>query len=68
MTTARFNDHNPYAIKFMGAAGKISYILTGQPKSLDWRRRNAKPHPMKQAPLHACTMACDSLNQIIDIC
>jgi mRNA interferase MazF len=67
MTTASFNDSNPFAIKFTGAKGIGSYILGHQPKSFDWRARGAKPHPWKQVPEEALAAACETLNQIIDI-
>lgn len=68
MTTAEFNETNPFAIKFGGGKGVVSYILTHQPKSFDWRMRGAKAHPMKQAPESVFNAACESLNQIISIC
>ena len=68
MTTADFNETNPFAIKFTGAKGVVSYILTHQPKSFDWRLRGAKAHPMKQVPENEFSLACESLNQIIAIC
>src|SRR5438105_9647191 len=48
MTTARYNETNPFAIRFVGPKGAVSYILGHQPKSFDWRARAAKPHPWKQ--------------------
>lgn len=67
MTTAAYNETNPFAIKFAGAKGVTSYILTHQPKSFDWKMRGAKAHPMKQVPEEIFTLACESLNQIIAI-
>jgi mRNA interferase MazF len=67
MTTAAYNDTNPFAVKFKGAKGVISYILSHQPKSFDWRARNAKPHPLKKVPEDSYARACDTLNQIIEI-
>ncbi|MBV8665381.1 MAG: type II toxin-antitoxin system PemK/MazF family toxin [Burkholderiaceae bacterium] len=68
MTTAAFNESNPFAVKFSGAKGVVSYILTHQPKSFDWRMRGAKAHPMKQIPEPLFAQACESLNQIIALC
>ncbi len=68
MTTASFNDTNPFAIKFIGAKGKISYVLGHQPKSFDWKQRDAKPHTWKKAPDDVFALACETLNQIIEIC
>ena len=68
MTTAAFNESNPFAIRFSGAKGVVSYILTHQPKSFDWKLRGAKAHPMKQVPEKEFSLTCESLNQIIAIC
>ncbi len=59
---------NPFAVRITWAGGNVSYVLAAQPKSFDWRRRGAKPHPMKQAPHAAFKLACSALNQIITIC
>ena len=68
MTTSASNDDNPFAVKILGPRAAVSYILGHQPKSFDWRRRGAKPHPWKQAPLEVFAAACEQLNQIIAIC
>ena len=68
MTTAESNETNPFAVKFLGAKGKVSYVLAHQPKSFDWRLRNAKPHLWKQAPEDVLVLAGEILNQIIAIC
>jgi len=65
MTTAGYNQTNPFAIEFKGPKGKVSYILTHQPKSFDWRQRNAKSHPWKKAPSEILASSCELLNQII---
>jgi mRNA interferase MazF len=67
MTTAASNT-NPFAIKFSGTKGVVSYILTHQPQSFDWKMRAAKAHPLKQVPENVFSLACESLNQIIAIC
>ena len=67
MTTANYNDTNPFAVKVRGTKGVTSYILGHQPTSFDWRARSAKPHPWKHVPEGAYTLACETLNQIIDI-
>jgi mRNA interferase MazF len=53
MTTAEYNADNPFAIaigqaKGQKKEGKISYVLCHQPKSFDWRARNARPHVLKK--------------------
>jgi mRNA interferase MazF len=45
MTHAEFHADNPFAIAAPGARGEIGYVLVHQPKSFDWRQRNARPHP-----------------------
>jgi mRNA interferase MazF len=67
MTTATYNESNPFAVKLTGLRGVVSFILTHQPKSFDWRARNAKPHPLKKVPEDSFARACESLNQIIEI-
>lgn len=67
MTTAEYNATNPFAVEFQGLKGKTSFILTHQPKSFDWRLRNAKPHPWKTVPSDVLTNACELLNQIISL-
>lgn len=65
MTTAEYNSTNPFAVEFQGPRGIVSYILSHQPKSFDWRQRSAKIHPWKQAPKEVFATACELLNQII---
>lgn len=67
MTTASYNETNPFAVKFTGSNGVASYILGHQPKSFDWRARNAKPHPLSKVPDEPFVRACETLNQIVDL-
>ncbi len=67
MTTAAFNETNPFAVKVAGRRGAISYILGHQPKSFDWRARHARPHPWRQVPPESFEVACETLDQIIAI-
>jgi mRNA interferase MazF len=67
MTTEASNETNPFAVRFIGPKKKTSYILGHQPKSFDWRARQAKPHPWKQIPEEVFTLACETLNQIVAI-
>ena len=67
MTTASYNDTNPFAVRLASPRGVSSYILGHQPKSFDWRARKAKPHPLKKVPEGSFALACETLNQIIDI-
>jgi mRNA interferase MazF len=67
MTTAQFNETNPFALRVDHPGKKPSYILVHQPKSFDWRARGAKPHPLKQVPDDIFTLACKALNQIVNL-
>jgi mRNA interferase MazF len=67
MTAASYNETNPFAVKFAGSKGVASYILCHQPKSFDWRVRNAKPHSLRRVPEESFVLACETLNQIIEI-
>ncbi len=65
MTSAEYNDTNPFAVKFQGQRKEASYVLAHQPKSFDWRQRNAKIHPWKRVSKEVFTAVCERLNQII---
>lgn len=67
MTTAEYNSSNPFAIQFKSTKGPVSYVLTHQPKSFDWRKRGAKLHPLKRVHDDVLMDACDLLNQIITL-
>jgi mRNA interferase MazF len=67
MTTASYNETNPFAVKFTGPKGLAGFILSHQPQSFDWRARKAKPHTFRKVPEDSYARACESLNQIIAI-
>ena len=67
MTTAEYNDTNPFAVRFQGKRGTASYVLAHQPKSFDWRQRGAKLHPWKQVPADVLAEACELLDQIVTL-
>ncbi len=71
MTTAAYNADNPFAVAVGKASarktGKTSYVLCHQPKSFDWRIRNAKPHPMGTLHDAFFIRVCELLNQIIQL-
>lgn len=67
MTHAAFNEDNPFAVKLIGPKREVAYILTHQPKSVDWRARGARPHPWKHVPDGAFADACEGLNSIIRV-
>jgi mRNA interferase MazF len=71
MTTAEYNADNPFAVavgKAGGAkAGKTSYVLCHQPKSFDWRIREAEPHPLKRLADAPFAEVLGLLNQIVQL-
>lgn len=71
MTTAAYNSDNPFAVAVGVASGRkagdIRYVLWHQPKSFDWRLRQAKAHPLKTLPDDAFVEVCERLNQIVQI-
>jgi mRNA interferase MazF len=44
ITLAECNADNPFAIAARSDKGEVGYVLTHQPKSFDWKLRNARPH------------------------
>lgn len=71
MTTAEYNADNPFALA-VGAtkgakAGKTSYVLCHQPKSFDWRIREASPHRLIRLPDSQFLEVCAVLNQIMQL-
>lgn len=71
MTTAEYNADNPFALAVDVTkgekAGKASYVLCHQPKSFDWRVRDASPHPLKRLPDSRFAEVCAVLNQIVQL-
>ena len=67
MSTAAYNATNPFAIDNSRSAREPSYIITNQPKSLDWRESGATPHPWKRVSEAILAEACLSLNDILEL-
>ena len=75
MTTAEYNVNNPFAVvvgkasnnKSNNKSDKTSYVLCHQPKSFDWRVRNAKPHALGQLHEVYFMQVRELLNQIIQL-
>jgi len=67
----KYSPDNPFAIPAglaKGAkAGKTSYVLCHQPKSFNWRIREAAPHPLKRLPDAKFVELCAVLNQIVQL-
>jgi len=45
MPHSKMHADNPFAIAAPGPKGEVGYVIVNQPKSFDWRARNARPHP-----------------------
>jgi len=71
MTTAEYNADNPFAIAVGTVVGrkadKISYVLCHQPKSFDWRARDATAHSLGSLNDALFIQVCERLNQIIQL-
>ena len=67
MTTASYNETNPFAVKVTGPKGVAGFILSHQPKAFDWRARKARPHALRKVPEDSYVRACESLNQIVSL-
>jgi mRNA interferase MazF len=71
MTTAEYNVDNPFAVPIgsvrLRQGDKRGYVLCHQPKSLDWRCRDAKPHPMGHLEKKLFTNVTFVLNQIVKL-
>jgi mRNA interferase MazF len=69
MTTAPYNADNPFAVVAGTTGGarssKTSYVLCHQPKSFDWRVREAAPHPLGRLPDAPFEAVRVVLNQIL---
>lgn len=58
------NKDNPFAITIPSKQGD-KYVICSQPKSLDWKERNARPHPWKTVSSDVVDQAKDLLNLCI---
>ena len=67
MTTADYNADNQFAVPVGESKGKATYVLCHQPKSFDWRVRNASPHPLGKIETRYFTEVRQVLEQIIQL-
>lgn len=71
MTTAAYNRDNPFAVDVGSVVkkgvDKTSYVLCHQPKSFDWRQREAKPYSGPQVSDLVFSRVLKQLNQIIQL-
>lgn len=68
MTHAESHADNPFAIPAPGAKGEPGYLLTHQPKSFDWRERDARPHPWGIGHTKLLTAALKRFDAVFGIC
>lgn len=68
MTHAERHADNPFAIAAPGAKGEPGYLLTHQPKSFDWRERNARPHPWGTGHTKLLNVALKRFDAVFGIC
>ena len=68
MTHAEFNADNPFAIVAKGDKGEVGYVLTHQPKSFDWRQRNARPHSWGAGHTKLLSAALKRFDSVFGIC
>ena len=68
MTQSAQHADNPFAITAPGARGEIGYVLTHQPKSFDWRQRNARPHSWGTGHTKLLSVALKRFDTIFNIC
>lgn len=68
MTHAQRHADNPFAISAPGAKGEPGYVVVSQPKSFDWRERNARPHPWGTGHTKLLDMALQRFDTVFSIC
>jgi len=68
MTHSAQHADNPFAIAAHGAKGEIGYLLTHQPKSFDWRQRNARPHHWGTGHTKLLNAALKRFDAVFNIC
>lgn len=68
MTHAPRHADNPFAIPAPGAKGEPGYLLTHQPKSVDWRERNGRQHPWGAGHTKLLAAALKRFDAVFGIC
>jgi mRNA interferase MazF len=68
MTHSSQHADNPFAITAPRANGDVGYLLTHQPKSFDWRKRNARPHPWGTGHTKLLSAALKRFDNMFKIC
>ena len=68
MTHSERHADNPFAIAAPGAKGGKGYLLTHQPKSFDWRKRNARPHSWGTGHTKLLAAALKRFDVVFGVC
>lgn len=68
MTHSAQHEDNPFAIAAQGAKGEVGYVLVHQPKSFDWRARNARPHAWGGGHAKLLAAALKRFDTIFGVC
>jgi mRNA interferase MazF len=68
MTHAASNADNPFAIVANGHKGEVGYVLTYQPKSFDWKHRNARPHSWGTGHTKLLSAALKRFDTVFNVC
>lgn len=68
MTHSERHANNPFAIAAPGSKGEPGYLLTHQPKSFDWRERNARQHPWGTGHTKLLSAALRRFDAVFSIC
>lgn len=68
MTHSEHHTDNPFAIAAPGAKGEPGYLLVHQPKSFDWRVRDARPHPWGTGHTKLLASALKRFDAIFGVC
>ena len=68
MTHSSQHATNPFALAVQGPKAEVGYVLALQPKSFDWRMRNAKPHAWGGGHTKVLQHALKKLDAICGVC
>lgn len=68
MTHSERHADNPFAISVPGPKGEPGYLLVSQPKSFDWRERNARPHPWGTGHTKLLEVALRRFDTVFKVC
>jgi mRNA interferase MazF len=68
MTHAASNADNPFAIEAKNDKGEVGYVLTHQPKSFDWRQRNARRHSWGAGHTKLLSAALRRFDSAFNVC